>query len=58
MTIVDAKISELKCRDKNCLNNSGCYLNKNNEAKCHCTPGWKGDRCENKAEKSSSFMLN
>ena len=49
---------ELKCREKGCANNSGCYLNKNNEATCLCTPAWTGDRCETKAAKSTGFMID
>ena len=49
---------ELKCREKDCANNSGCFLNKNNEATCLCTPAWTGDRCETKAAKSTGFMID
>lgn len=49
---------ELECRDKDCINNSGCYLNSQSKATCMCTPGWEGERCETKAEKARGFMLN
>ena len=45
----------MKCTAKNCANNAGCYLDKDNQAVCQCTPGWMGDLCDKRVPKASGF---
>ena len=48
-------ILDLKCKDKKCANNAGCYLNNNNEAVCQCTPDWMGDLCDKPVPKATGL---
>ena len=45
----------MKCKDKECANNAGCYLDKDNQAVCQCTPDWKGDTCSEAVPKTTGL---